>query len=76
MPEARASKRSNPRRRPVTVTISPDVLEMVDTEAAALGMSRSSFVEVALKSYVTQLRERKENPMQTSIDFMAEYGSK
>ena len=73
MPEPRASKRANRKRYPVTVTISPDVLEMVDAEAAALGMSRSSFAEIALDNFVRHLRERKQNPMQTSIDFASEY---
>ncbi len=65
-----------PRSIAVSVTLPPHVLEMVDTEASSLKMTRSKFVAIALENFVTQLRERKENPMQTSIDFMAEYGSK
>ena len=65
-----------PRNIAVSVTLPPHVLEMVDTEASSLKMTRSAFVSIALENFVTQLRERKENPMQTSIDFISEYGSR
>ena len=68
-------RRVRHRAIPISVTLPPEVLEMVDTEVEALGMSRSAFVSIALDSFVRQLRERKENPMQTSIDFLADYGS-
>lgn len=69
-------RRVRHRAIPISVTLPPEVLEMVDTEVDALGMTRSAFVAIALEQFVTQLRDRKENPMQTSIDFLADYGSK
>ena len=69
-------RRVRHRAIPISVTLPPEVLEMVDTEVEALGMSRSAFVSIALEQFVTQMRARTENPMQTSIDFLADYGSK